>query len=93
MPEVDGLEASAIIRQNAEHHQPYIIAMTANAMVEDQQACFEAGMNDFIAKPVRLEDLHNAVSRALEACPPAFTEQARDTGSEPDSHFDNIPGA
>ncbi len=67
MPEVDGLEASTIIRGNLDQHQPYIIAMTANAMAEDREACIAAGMDDFVAKPVRLEDLHQAVSTALDA--------------------------
>ena len=90
MPEVDGLEASSIIRQNVESHQPYIIAMTANAMVEDQQACFEAGMNDFVAKPVRLEDLHHALSRALDAGPRALAAQIGNPRSNSESPFPQI---
>jgi len=50
---MDGLEATKNIRQNFEK-QPIIIAMTANAMVEDKEACINAGMNDYISKPFTL---------------------------------------
>ncbi|MEM6707812.1 MAG: ATP-binding protein [Pseudomonadota bacterium] len=66
MPEVDGLEATRLIRLSQDLEQPYIIAMTANARPEDRTACLEAGMQDFIAKPVRLEDLSAALKRANE---------------------------
>jgi CheY-like chemotaxis protein len=56
MPEMDGLEASKYIRQ-ANMKQPVIIAMTANAMPEDREACLQAGMNDYISKPINLEIL------------------------------------
>ncbi len=56
MPEIDGLEATTIIRQNMDM-QPIIIAMTANAMKEDKDNCLAAGMDDFLSKPVKLEDV------------------------------------
>lgn len=56
MPEMDGLEATRMIRLK-HYHQPVIISMTANAMSEDRDACMQAGMDDYIGKPVRLEDL------------------------------------
>jgi signal transduction histidine kinase/CheY-like chemotaxis protein len=56
MPEMDGLEASRYIRQT-NVKQPVIIAMTANAMPEDREACLQAGMNDYISKPINLEIL------------------------------------
>ena len=65
MPEIDGLEASTLIRQLAQDRQPYIIAMTANAMSGDREQCLAAGMDDFISKPVRMPDLHRALTRAL----------------------------
>ena len=56
MPEMDGLEATRIIRQELQK-QPVIIALTANTMQGDQEECLDAGMNDYISKPVKLEDL------------------------------------
>ena len=65
MPEMDGLDASRRIcaRWPAES-RPRIVAMTANAMIEDREACFAAGMDDYIAKPVSPEALAEALSRA-----------------------------
>lgn len=65
MPELDGLEASRRIceRWPAET-RPRIIAMTANAMPEDRAACFDAGMDDYVAKPIRPNELGEALSRA-----------------------------
>ena len=65
MPEIDGLEATQLIRQMELPVQPYIIAMTANAMAEDKQVCLDIGMNDFISKPVRLNDMHSTLQQAL----------------------------
>ena len=56
MPEMDGITATRIIRQSSKP-QPWIIAITANVLEEDRQACFDAGMNDFMAKPIRVEEL------------------------------------
>ena len=60
MPEMDGLEATRNIRC-LEGKQPFIIAMTANAMQEDKEICLEAGMNDFISKPFKTEVLKEAL--------------------------------
>lgn len=58
MPVMDGLEAARAIRQLLpEDRQPAIVAMTAAALLEDQQACLAAGMDGFITKPIRLEQL------------------------------------
>ena len=64
MPEMDGLDASRRIcsRWPAES-RPRIIAMTANAMIEDREACFAAGMDDYLVKPVRSEELADALGR------------------------------
>jgi two-component system, sensor histidine kinase and response regulator len=62
MPEMDGLEATRIIRQRIEI-QPVIIAMTANAMKEDKDECLRAGMNDFLSKPVKLEELVDMLAK------------------------------
>jgi CheY-like chemotaxis protein len=56
MPEMDGLECTRYIRDNYDR-QPVIIAMTANAMVEDKEECLKAGMNNYIPKPVKIEVL------------------------------------
>ncbi len=64
MPEMDGLEATRLIR-NKYQHQPKIIAMTANIMESDRKACFDAGMDDFISKPFKLEELLNAIDKAI----------------------------
>ncbi|RXF67653.1 hybrid sensor histidine kinase/response regulator [Arcticibacter tournemirensis] len=56
MPEMDGLEATRKIRELSVN-QPVIIAMTANAMVEDKEDCLNAGMDDFISKPFKVGDL------------------------------------
>jgi CheY-like chemotaxis protein len=65
MPEMDGLEASRLIRQS-QVNQPVIIAMTANAMPEDREACFQAGMNDYISKPISLEILIEKLKETSE---------------------------
>ncbi|MEJ7766239.1 MAG: response regulator [Chitinophagaceae bacterium] len=56
MPEMDGLEATRIIRQSLKK-QPVIIALTANTIQGDKESCLSAGMNDFISKPIKLEEL------------------------------------
>ncbi len=58
MPEMDGLEATRLIRaQLPAQRQPRIVAMTASALLEDQEACKGAGMDAYLAKPVRAADL------------------------------------
>lgn len=62
MPELDGLEATRRLRRELAHdEQPYIIAMTAAVMEIDRTDCLRAGMDDFLAKPTRLEDLAQAL--------------------------------
>ncbi|MCE7065211.1 hybrid sensor histidine kinase/response regulator [Dyadobacter sp. CY326] len=63
MPELDGLEATRWIRDKAVD-QPFIIAMTANAMREDRDACIQAGMDYYISKPLRLEEIKGALMKA-----------------------------
>ena len=65
MPRLDGLEATRRIRRMAHRAQVPILALTANAFVEDKARCLEAGMNDFIAKPVNPEALFETVFKWL----------------------------
>ena len=62
MPEMDGVQATHFIRQNLES-QPIIIALTANTTAEDREQCLLSGMNDFMSKPVRLEDITNRLEK------------------------------
>jgi CheY-like chemotaxis protein len=65
MPEMDGLEASRQINQRwSREERPRIIAMTANAMQGDREMCLNAGMDDYMAKPIRVSELVAALRRA-----------------------------
>jgi signal transduction histidine kinase/DNA-binding response OmpR family regulator len=65
MPEMDGLEATRqIVARYPIKIRPRIIAMTANAMQGDRELCLAAGMDDYISKPVRIEQLVNALDQA-----------------------------
>jgi CheY-like chemotaxis protein/nitrogen-specific signal transduction histidine kinase/HPt (histidine-containing phosphotransfer) domain-containing protein len=73
MPEMDGLETTRYICEEWPADQrPRIIAMTANAMEEDKHRCLAAGMDDYVSKPIRLEDLR----AALQGLAPIPQEQA-----------------
>ncbi|MFZ5903137.1 MAG: GAF domain-containing protein [Chloroflexota bacterium] len=65
MPDMDGLDATRAIRKK-NVKQPYIIAMTANAMQGDREMCIEAGMDDYISKPIRMNELVAALNLAGE---------------------------
>jgi PAS domain S-box-containing protein len=61
MPEMDGLDATRNIRKLGNIHQPHIIAMTANAMQGDREMCLQVGMDDYVSKPIRIEELVEAM--------------------------------
>jgi CheY-like chemotaxis protein len=61
MPEMDGYEATRLIKERWRKDGPIIIAMTANAMQGDKEKCLLAGMDDYISKPLRLEDIVNVL--------------------------------
>ena len=74
MPVMDGIEATEVIRSremrrswvvSEEFHQVCIIAMTANAMEGDRDRCLQAGMNDYVSKPIKTEELYAVIDRAL----------------------------
>jgi CheY-like chemotaxis protein len=73
MPGMDGLEATRRIRQQERERSPIanprsqtkIVAMTANAMQGDREACLQAGMDDYISKPVRVDELSDVLQRCI----------------------------
>ena len=76
MPEMNGLEATiAIRRELPPGRQPWIIGLTANAMIGDREKCLQAGMDDYMTKPLRREELVAALERAgshRESTPPSL---------------------
>ncbi|RMG45226.1 MAG: PAS domain S-box protein [Acidobacteria bacterium] len=86
MPEMDGLEASRQICQRWPHgERPRIIAMTANAMQGDREECLAAGMDDYISKPVRPEELQAALERCPSRSP---TERSASSNGDAESPLD-----
>ena len=61
MPEMDGFEATRLIRQQPRWRKLPIIAVTAKAMKDDQQRCLQAGANDYLAKPIDLDRLFSLI--------------------------------
>lgn len=79
MPEMDGLEASRRIREEwPDGARPRVIAMTANAMQGDRDECLEAGMDDYVSKPIRMEEL----VQALAKCQPVLKEESSQVKGE-----------
>ncbi len=66
MPELDGLEATKRLRALPLERQPYVVALTANAMQEDRDRAFSAGVDDYVAKPFSPDDLVRVFARAYE---------------------------
>jgi two-component system sensor histidine kinase/response regulator len=70
MPDMDGLEATRLIcSRMSPSERPYIVAMTANAMKEDRELCLSAGMDDYLSKPIRPDEIKAAIERAAKAHP------------------------
>jgi CheY-like chemotaxis protein len=64
MPEMDGLEATRIIvNKNERENRPVIIAVTADALQGDREKCVQAGMDDYITKPIRIADIYGILER------------------------------
>ena len=72
MPEMDGLDATRLIRQKPHCRQVPIIAMTAHAFTSDHDLCLKAGMNDYIRKPFRASEVEATLQRWLSAATPAI---------------------
>ena len=85
MPEMDGLDATRILRREIPaHRQPIVVAMTANVQVEDRKACEEAGMDDFIPKPIHPRDLTRVLDKAeKKRAEHKRTDSPRDAASPP----------
>ncbi len=76
MPELDGLETTRRLRTElAQPRQPQVIAMTANAMQGDRELCLAAGMDDYVSKPIRVDEL----VRALAASSPLAASPENDS--------------
>ena len=74
MPKMDGYTATMKIRSGeagAENRDVYIAAITAYAMAGDRERCLKAGMNDYLSKPIRAEEIKSLLQRAIEALPVA----------------------
>ena len=90
MPELDGLDATRRIHERwSADRRPRIIAMTANALPEDREACFAAGMDDYLAKPIRPYELAEALGRVRPGADgvsvslePAAVDSLRELGGD-----------
>jgi CheY-like chemotaxis protein len=66
MPEMDGLEATAVLRSQGQNKDYLpIIAMTAHALVGDREMCLRAGMDGYVSKPIKADDLFAAIEEVL----------------------------
>jgi CheY-like chemotaxis protein len=89
MPEMDGLEATRLIRQLEATGQLTaqtctripIVAMTAHAMKGDRERCLECGMDGYVSKPIRSRDLAEALSQIFASAPPVVEQVERAAGS------------
>ena len=66
MPDMDGLTAMRqIATEHPAGHRPRVVALTANAFAEDRHACLAAGMDDYLSKPLRMDELRATLARVL----------------------------
>jgi signal transduction histidine kinase/DNA-binding response OmpR family regulator/HPt (histidine-containing phosphotransfer) domain-containing protein len=94
MPLMDGLEATRRIREAwPPAAQPYIVAMTADALIEERRQCLETGMDDFVSKPVRVEVLIAALQRAAGERAPAVAGESTPAAVTPTTEESPAPVA
>jgi two-component system, sensor histidine kinase and response regulator len=82
MPVMDGYEATREIRADASLDDVFVVAMTANATREDHMSCIEAGMDDFLTKPVDPAKLYTMLAAMLADTPPAQPAFAKDSTAD-----------
>lgn len=86
MPEVDGIMATRMLRDRLSSEElPYIVAVTANAMVGDREDCLISGMDDYISKPIRMDQL----AALLKKCPRRAIAQSASQSAPLDARFIN----
>jgi CheY-like chemotaxis protein len=83
MPQMDGIETTRHIRTNIPTlQQPSIIAITANALQGDRERFLEAGMDDYVSKPVKVAELVAALQRCRGGTPPVASTEEHVQGSK-----------
>ncbi|WP_425252920.1 response regulator [Janthinobacterium sp. NFX145] len=89
MPVMDGYQATRKLRQDPRYSNLPVIAMTANAMVGDKEKCLDAGMNDFIAKPIDVAQLFGTLARWIA---PATPQEVAAVVAQPEAELPVIAG-
>ena len=89
MPVMDGYQATRKLRQDPRYSNLPVIAMTANAMVGDKEKCLDAGMNDFIAKPIDVAQLFGTLARWIA---PATPQEMTAVVAQPEAELPVIAG-
>ncbi|WP_332860498.1 response regulator [Janthinobacterium svalbardensis] len=89
MPVMDGYQATRKLRQDPRYSDLPVIAMTANAMVGDKEKCLDAGMNDFIAKPIDVAQLFGTLARWIA---PAAPQEMTVLVAQPEAELPVIAG-
>jgi signal transduction histidine kinase/CheY-like chemotaxis protein/HPt (histidine-containing phosphotransfer) domain-containing protein len=92
MPEMDGLEATAVIRDPKSrvlNHDIPILALTARVMEGDREKCLAAGMNDYIAKPIKMQSIASAIANLSSSSGVVVLKDERIHEKDPDTVFDS----
>jgi len=99
MPVMDGYETTRLLRQDTRFQDLPVIAITANTMVGDREKCLEAGMNDFISKPVKVMEMFATMAQWITPANPKVSaaNNSIDSSQEADAqdeqvNLPNIPG-